>query len=119
MHMKIAPIFCDGLVLQKDKPLYIYGTGVGKVNIKFQNKEFSATSSFAKWEVCLGKFPAGGPYEMEITLSTNNETETTVLRDVYVGTVLLLAGQSNIQWTVADATQFGLSYDIDRGNGNF
>ena len=113
MHMKIAPIFCDGLVLQKDKPLYIYGTGVGKVNIKFQNKEFSAASSFAKWEVCLGKFPAGGPYELEITLSTNNETETKVIKDVYVGTVLLLAGQSNIQWTVADAKDFDLSYEIE------
>lgn len=113
MHMKIAPIFQDGLILQKDKPLYVYGTGIGKINVKFQGKEFTTTSVFAKWEICLGKFPAGGPYEMEITLTTNNETETTVLRDVYVGTVILIAGQSNVQWTVADAKQFGLSYDIE------
>ena len=112
MHMKIAPIFCDGLILQKDKPLYVYGTGIGNIKIKFQGKEFETDSIFAKWEVCLGKYPAGGPYEMEITLKTNHETETRVIKDVYVGTVLLIAGQSNVQWTVADAIGFGLSYDI-------
>ena len=113
MHMKIAPIFQDGLILQKDKPLYVYGTGIGNIKVKFQGKEFETNSIFAKWEVCLGKFPAGGPYEMEITLTTNHETETKILKDVYVGTVILIAGQSNVQWTVADAKQFGLSYDIE------
>jgi hypothetical protein len=111
--MRIAPIFQDGLVLQKDKPLYVYGTGIGNIKVKFQGKEFETNSIFAKWEVCLGRFPAGGPFALEITLTTNHETETKILKDVYVGTVLLIAGQSNVQWTVADATQFGLSYDID------
>lgn len=113
MNMKIAPVFTDGVVLQKNKPLYVFGTGIGNVKIHFLGKEFEASSFDDKWEVCLGKYPSGGPYSMDITLIDNNGEETKTISDIYVGTVILIAGQSNVQWTVADAQQFGLTYDID------
>ena len=111
--MQVAPIFCDGLILQKNKPLYVFGSGEGTVKVKFLGKEFSANSFDDKWEVCLGKYPSGGPYTLEVELTDNNGSEVKIFKDVYVGTVLLIAGQSNVQWTVDDASDFGLSYDIE------
>ena len=113
MNMKLAPVFCDGVVLQKNKPLYVFGSGEGKAKVEFLGNEFSGTSFDDKWEVCLGKYDSGGPYEIKITLIDNNGEQVITLNDVYVGTVLLIAGQSNVQWTISNAQDEGLNYEIE------
>lgn len=101
IKMKLNAIFTDHMVLQADKPIRFYGTGSGTASVAFA--DIYAEERFSKdgWMLELPPMPYGGPYTARITLNG----EQTILRDVYVGEVLLLAGQSNIELPLA-ATSF-------------
>lgn len=97
--MKLAGVFCDNMVLQAGKPARVFGKGDGEGVISFLNKNYPVKSSDGKFEVMLDAAPYGGPYELTAVLNG----EKTVIKNVMVGEVLLLAGQSNPQWQVLDA----------------
>lgn len=92
--MKLSSIFCDGMILQGNKPIRIFGEGDGYVCVKFMSYSATVASSDGKWLVELPPLPYGGPYTMEITL----DGETQVINDILIGDVLLLGGQSNMQF---------------------
>ena len=98
MDMKLADIFTNHMVLQRRKPIAVFGTGSGKGRIELAGYtvEFEAEDGFL---VHLPAMEAGGPYEMSVTL--NNET--TVLTDILVGDVYLAGGQSNMQFRVEES----------------
>ena len=97
--MKLAEVFCDNMVLQAGKPVRIFGTGDGEGAITFLNKTYPVKSADGKFEVMLDKSEYGGPYE----LTALKKNKKTVIKNVFVGEVLLLAGQSNPQWQLMDA----------------
>ncbi len=91
-------LFADHMVLQRDKDIPVYGTAAAgeKVEVKFQDKTVAAEADKdGKWKAMLGKFPAGGPYEMTI-----KGTNTVTLKDIMVGDVWVCCGQSNMAWGV-------------------
>jgi sialate O-acetylesterase len=96
--MELAKIFTDNMVLQANKPIYIFGNGNGTVKIQFLEKEYIGEFHGERWEMQLPSIPYGGPYEMRIQLSG----ETKTLKNVMVGEVLLVAGQSNVQFTIGE-----------------
>ncbi len=98
--MKLDQIFADRMVLAADKEIRIFGTGTGIAQVDFCGASASAESENEKWIVRLPKMSAGGPYEMRVRL---NGQETT-LKDVYVGRVYLLAGQSNAQFKLREGS---------------
>ncbi|MBP5731036.1 MAG: hypothetical protein J6X19_07510 [Clostridia bacterium] len=79
---------------------------------------FDSGLDSGEWVVELPAGEAGGPFEMRITLIASQsaggqtfvetfvpaEGQTFVLRDVYVGKVYLLAGQSNAEFNLAEST---------------
>lgn len=97
--MKLASLFTSRMVLQQNKPIRVFGYGEGSVSITFMKNKTTAVfknedlDKNGRWVVELPAYPAGGPYKMTVIL----DKKKTVLEDVMIGEVLLLAGQSNME----------------------
>lgn len=98
--MRLAPIFSHHTVLQANKPIRIYGSGSGSATVRFDGEEKSTCAEDDLWCVTLSPHSYGGPYELSVTLNG----ETSVYTDLYVGEVLLLAGQSNMGFKLHKTT---------------
>jgi len=99
--VRLPALISDHMVLQQGVSAAIWGTAdPGEaVTVKFREREYSATAgSDGKWRVHLEPISAGGPFEMDI--SGRNAVR---IADVMVGEVWVCSGQSNMQWTVAQA----------------
>ena len=106
--MYLASIFSDNMVFAANKPVRIFGEGVGSVSVEFLGKQYSGYGHFGKWEIELPAHPYGGPYEIKISM----ENEVKVLKNIYFGEVILCAGQSNIAWRVMSETDPGELRDL-------
>ncbi len=106
--MELNILFRNGMVLAANKPIRIFGKGRGHVRVDFLNMTAECESNGEDWLVELPCQPYGGPYQMTVTL---NGIEHTV-SDIYVGEVLLLHGQSNIKFCLAES-----SYPAERYEG--
>ncbi len=91
--MQLHPLFCSGMVLPANMPFTVFGEGVGAVTVTFLKKTYQAVQTADGWRVAIPSLTYGGPYEMHIAFPDRTET----LTDVYVGDVIVLAGQSNMQ----------------------
>ncbi|MEM1444172.1 MAG: sialate O-acetylesterase, partial [Verrucomicrobiota bacterium] len=86
-------LFTDHMVLQRDQPIRVYGTGADgeTVKVTLDGDSASANVKDGEWLVTLPAKKAGGPYVLTIEGS-----ETHTLDDVMVGDVWLCTGQSNM-----------------------
>lgn len=100
--LTLAPIFKDHLVLQREKPLHIWGSAEDgtTVTVSIGSVTASAETTGGRWSVLLPGLPAGGPY----TLSAEDGTSTITLTDVMLGEVWLCGGQSNMELALRDST---------------
>ena len=88
--VRLPKVISDCMVLQRGTDLNIWGWADPgeKVTVRFQgNHYFTQADASGNWKVVMPPQKAGGPYILEV-----NEL---VIRDVLVGDVLLLSGQSN------------------------
>lgn len=93
--VKLPVLVSDGMVLQRDQPIKIWGWAdpEEKIDVKFLKKNYSTIADRqGNWELTLNSTKAGGPYEMKI-----NDIE---LKDILIGDVFLCAGQSNMETTL-------------------
>ncbi len=103
---QLADIFCDHMVVQRDKKIAVFGCGTGSGVIFFNGRiqSFNADGPFL---VMLPAEKAGGPYEMIISFTDNEASgkkrRRLVLRDILVGDVFLAGGQSNMEFTLAES----------------
>ena len=91
----LPQIFQDGMVLQRGKTIPVWGKAdAGEtVTVSLNKKKVTATAdSKGRWRVDLPAMKAGGPLTMTV-----NDIE---VKDVMLGDVWLLSGQSNIDVTV-------------------
>ena len=106
-EIRLARIFSDGVVLQRQKPVPVWGwANPGEslsVALAGQTKTVSADAS-GKWSVRLASMEAGGPFELKVSAGSGNLT----VKDVLIGEVWLCSGQSNMEWTVKQADNFAL-----------
>ncbi|MFA4867721.1 MAG: sialate O-acetylesterase [Pedobacter sp.] len=92
--VKLPALISDGMVLQRDQALKIWGWADGgeKITINFNSKSYSVlTSKEGKWLLILPGMSAGGPYTM--TIKGKNEIK---INDILIGDVWLCSGQSNM-----------------------
>jgi sialate O-acetylesterase len=95
--------FADGMVLQRDAAVPIWGFAAPGtvVKVTFADQVVEATSdSSGRWLAKLAPMPAS--FESR-SLSVASTTETRTVGDVLVGDVYLLAGQSNMSWPLRAA----------------
>lgn len=95
-QVKLPRIFGDNMVLQREKPIAVWGWAQAKekVTIKFhdQTKTVVADKN-GKWKTNLDAEKAGGPYAL--TVSGKN---TVTIKNILVGEVWICSGQSNMEW---------------------
>lgn len=93
-EVTLPQLISDGMVLQRDTELKIWGwadPGEG-VTLQFQKERLRTTADMdGNWLISLPPQPAGGPYEM--TISGANSIQ---VKDVLFGDVWLCTGQSNM-----------------------
>ena len=97
----VSPIFGDNMVLQRGKPNLIWGWSQPGDAVRVEIGENSATATAGangRWQAWIQPPAPGGPYTLRIT-----GRQTVELHEVLVGDVWICAGQSNMQFGLAQA----------------
>lgn len=99
--LKLASIFTDHMVLQREKPIAVWGcSDKDEVTIRLYsesdniNEVISASTKKQKFMTWLSPQKASGPYALEVT----DGTDKVVFCDVMIGEVWLAGGQSNMEF---------------------
>ena len=92
--MKLAKIFADGMIIQANKPIYIFGEGQGSASAEIAGAKACIVSDQDKWCIVLPSHDYGGPF----TLTVQMNDDVAVILDVWFGDVYMMSGQSNIQF---------------------
>ena len=98
----LHPLFSDDAVLQRDRPLPVWGwtTPGGKVEVQFDTAKQAATAgSDGRWTVSIPTHAAGGPHTMTVTSGGSSVTRKNLL----FGDVWLCSGQSNMAYDLNGA----------------
>lgn len=98
-QMTLPQMFQSGMVLQRGKPIPVWGhaTPGQQVIIQWNKRSYTTTANNQGcWRIDLPKTKAGGPYTMEV----KSDNQTISFSDVLVGDVWLCSGQSNIDVTI-------------------
>lgn len=93
-QVRLPQLVSDGMVLQRDAPLKIWGWAAPaeKISVTFNGKTYKTTASEdGKWDVTVKPLKAGGPYTMNISASNRIQ-----LKDILIGDVWFCSGQSNM-----------------------
>ena len=93
---RLPGILSSHMVLQRDKPIHIWGwSDPGeKVSVEFHGiSRTVAGDRLGNWSVFLPPETAGGPYQLSVTGSNR-----IVLDDVLIGDVWFASGQSNMEF---------------------
>lgn len=96
--MLLSGILSDGMVLQRNADVAVWGKTRPRerVRVVFLDRTYETTADESgNWLVTLQGLPPGGPYEMRIAADGER-----VIRDVLVGDVWVLGGQSNMELPV-------------------
>ena len=97
--LKLARLFSDHIVFQRDKPIKIWGWAKPNESIEIffdSQKNVVSANSVGKWMAELAAMPAGGPHNIKVKA---NEKEL-IIKDVLIGEVWVCSGQSNMEWRV-------------------
>jgi len=109
--VKLPSLVSNGMVLQRDIPVKIWGwANPGeKVTVSFKGKKIrTSADAMGNWTTTLPATPAGGPYEILV-----NEIR---LQDVLFGDVWLCSGQSNM---VLNMERVKEKYSTDIASANY
>ncbi len=100
---EFAPVFTDHAVLQRDRPVAVWGTGRNgeKIEVEILGHELATEVRDGKWTVTLPAMPA-----TDSTTLTLRGDDTVELKDVAVGEVWLGLGQSNMEWQLDQCGEF-------------
>ncbi|TDN84454.1 sialate O-acetylesterase [Stakelama pacifica] len=97
ISVRFANIFADHAVLQRDRPIRIWGSAAPEeiVTVRLNNAIANArTDRDGHWQVSLPAMEAGGPY----MLTAMADGVTSRISDVMIGDVYLCSGQSNMEF---------------------
>lgn len=113
-QLKLAEIFTDNMVLQRDQPIKIWGTAPpqSEILVNFQNKNQSTVADVdGNWEVEFEKQPATSqPQKIQV----ESAEKTITLKNILLGDLWLLIGQSNMEWPMSGE----MHYDEEFKNAN-
>lgn len=94
----LPPIFADHMVVQREKPVRVWGKAApgSVIRVSMAGREATAAADAdGRWMADLPPLPAGGPHELSVA-----GPSTRTFRDVLVGEVWLASGQSNMEWSL-------------------
>ena len=94
-EVRLPHVFGSHMVLQREKPVTIWGWATPGETVKVQLGTVSQTAQAnarGEWKVVLPTMAAGGPYTLTV-----NGSSTVKYDDVMIGEVWLCSGQSNME----------------------
>jgi len=97
----VSNVFQTHMVLQRDKPVTIWGwAGPGEeVTVSFAGRQATATAAADRsWQVTLEPFAASSTPQV---MTIKGATRTLTLEDILIGDVWILGGQSNMEFPIA------------------
>jgi sialate O-acetylesterase len=97
-QVKLPKLISDGMVLQRDIKLKIWGWASAGENVSvfFREKKYSTRADGkGNWMIFLPAQKAGGPYELRI-----NASDEITIKNILIGDVWLCSGQSNMELTM-------------------
>ena len=101
-EVSLPHVLSDHAVLQRDKPVRIWGwsSPAENVTVKFHDQTAAAKADmYGRWEAWLKPEKAGGPYTLTIS---GDATAVPLQRsDILVGDVWIASGQSNMEFPLA------------------
>ena len=103
-EVKFSPMFQDGAVLQREKPVPVWGwADAGKaVTVSFGGQTKSTKADgHGRWQVQLDPLQTSAEGRTLTAAEAGGNTRT--VKDVLVGEVWLASGQSNMQWEIAQS----------------
>lgn len=113
-QVRLARLFSDHVVLQRQKPIPVWGWAKPRETVRAtlagQTQQAKADAS-GKWIVTFSPLEAGGPH----TLAATAKSGTVQVSDILIGEVWLCSGQSNMEFTVKQADHFA----VEKKNANF
>ncbi len=101
-QLKVAKIFGDQMVIQREQPLRVWGRATPKstITVKMVDQITTAnTNANGQWLAELPAIEAGGPYKLYVSAHDT----TIVFNDVLCGDVWICSGQSNMAFKLIDA----------------
>jgi len=98
-RLKVHSIFRSNMVLQRDKPITVWGWAPSGTEVKVSLGDQSATAISAdnqgRWEVTFDSRPATSKSQ---ELSVRSGKEAVVLKNILIGDVWVMNGQSNMAY---------------------
>ena len=113
-QLKVARLFSDHVVLQRQKPIPVWGWATAKDKITLTlagQTQTTITDANGKWTLKFSPLEAGGPFVMTVS----NKTTSLKINDILIGEVWLCSGQSNMEFMVKQADNF----KVEKKNANF
>lgn len=101
----IMPVtFGDGMVLQRDTAVKIFGEASegASITVRLNGAEKKASAHHGRWQLELDAMPAGGPYKLIVS----GDGEEIIYQDVMLGEVWLAGGQSNMAFALQSLIDF-------------
>jgi sialate O-acetylesterase len=108
--VSLAPLFADHAVLQREKPIPIWGRADAgeSITVTFHGQTVSTTAtSDGRWIAYLGALPASTE-PADLVVTGKNKI---AVHDVLVGEVWLCSGQSNMEFAVCNPS--GPTYRVE------
>lgn len=100
-QLTVPRIFADNMIIQRDRPVAIWGTALPGENISIrlgQATKHTIADNKGKWKTSLKVLKAGGPYQLDISGAKGEKIE---IKNIKAGDVWICAGQSNMNFMLA------------------
>lgn len=97
-NVTLPRIFGDNMVLQRNKPIPVWGWARAneKITVHFNKQVKTAKADKSgQWKLTLDPEQAGGPWQLTVKGKNNIS-----INNVLVGEVWICSGQSNMEWVV-------------------
>jgi sialate O-acetylesterase len=101
-ELRLAGIFGEHMVLQRGQPLRVWGWAEPGEPLTLQlagQRVQGRADAQGRWQLRLPPLPAGGPHELRL----QGRAQVLRVADVLIGEVWFAAGQSNMEWALADS----------------
>jgi sialate O-acetylesterase len=105
-QFRMADIFSDNMVLQRNRPVHIWGKGNPGDTLfaGFAKEEKTCiVKADSTWSIYFKKQKANAAPQ---TIYIKNSRETIALKNILIGDVWLCSGQSNMEWPMAKEMHF-------------
>ncbi|GAB5561274.1 MAG: sialate O-acetylesterase [Synoicihabitans sp.] len=119
--LRLASLFQDHMVLQRDMPVPIWGEAQPgeHITVTFHGQSRSTqTNARGKWQVRLSPL-AGTDQPAELRIQAESDDSVVVIQNVVVGEVWICSGQSNMQMAATVTPELKALYESSTGVHSF